>query len=105
MKIKLKPIFQALRIIKNNQKFCSNKVTTLPKVSYKTVLDYMAKNIKLSLKNKVTTLESLDITKKELHSEALSINGASRVSLLQPLADIIVQELENMPMIDMFSLI
>ena len=45
---KLKPIFQALRMIKNNQKICSNKVTTLPKVSYKTVLDYRAKNIELS---------------------------------------------------------
>ena len=61
LKIKLKPIFQALRMIKNNQKICSNKVATLPKVSYKTVLDYMAKNIELSLKNKVTPLESLAI--------------------------------------------
>ena len=76
LKIKLKPIFQALRIIKNNQKICSNKVTTLPKVSYKTVLDYMAKNIELSLKNKVTTLESLAITKKEPLNEAQSLNGA-----------------------------
>ena len=76
LKVKLKPIFQALRIVKDNQKFCSNKVTTLPKVSSKTVLDYLTKNIELSLKNHVTTLERLVITKKEPQSEALSKNGA-----------------------------
>ena len=36
----------------------------------------MAKNIELSLKNKVTTLESLVITKKEPLNEAQSLNGA-----------------------------
>lgn len=29
LKIKLKPIFQALRIVKDNQKLCFDKVTTL----------------------------------------------------------------------------
>ena len=76
LKVKLKPIFQALRIVKDNKKLYSDKVTTLPKVSYKTVLDNLAKNIELSLKNKVTTLEKLVITKKEPLNEALSKNGA-----------------------------
>lgn len=74
--VRLKPIFQALRIAKDNQKLYSKKVTTLPKVSSKTVLDYLAKNIEFSLKNKVTTLQKLSITEKELQKEALSKNGA-----------------------------
>ena len=74
--IRLKPIFQALKILKDNTKFSSEKVTTLPKVSYKTVLDYMAKNIEISLKNKVTTLEKLTVTKKEPHNETQIKNGA-----------------------------
>ena len=76
LKVKLKHIFQALRIVKDNQKFCSNKVTTLPKVSNKTVLDYLTKNIEISLKNHVTTLERLVITKKEPHLETQILNGA-----------------------------
>lgn len=74
--VKLKPIFQALRIIKDNENLCSKKVTTLPKVSSKTVLDYLTKNIEISLKNKVTTLKKLSIIEKEPHNEALSKNGA-----------------------------
>ncbi len=82
--IKLKPIFQALRITKNNIEYYSEKVTTLPKVSYKTVLEYMAKNIETSLKNKVTTIEKLIITKKEPLNETLSKNGAGKGLLLEP---------------------
>lgn len=74
--VKLKPIFQALRIVKDNSKYCSEKVTTLPMVSSKTVLDYLTKNIEFSLKNKVTTLEKLAITKKEPRIEAQFLNGA-----------------------------
>ena len=74
--VKLKPIFQALRIIKDNEHLCSKKVTTLPKVSCKTVLDYLTKNIEISLKNKVTTLKKLSIIKKEPTNETLFVNGA-----------------------------
>ena len=74
--VKLKPIFQALRILKDNEHLCSKKVTTLPKVSSKTVLDYLTKNIEISLKNKVTTLKKLSITKKEPANETLFVNGA-----------------------------
>ena len=74
--VKLKPIFQALRIIKDNENLCSKKVTTLPKVSSKTVLDYLTKNIEISLKNKVTTLKKLSITEKEPTNETLFVNGA-----------------------------
>ena len=74
--VRLKPIFQALRIVKDNEEFYSKKVTTLPKVSSKTVLEYLSKNIELSLKNKVTTLKKLSIIKKEPLNEALSKNGA-----------------------------
>ena len=76
LKVKLKPIFQALRIVKDNQKLYNSKVTTLPKASSKTVLDYLTKNIELSLKNQVTTLEKLIIKEKEPLNEALSKNGA-----------------------------
>ena len=51
--VKLKPIFQALRITKDNSKLCSEKVTTLPKASGKSVLDYLTKNIEISLKIKL----------------------------------------------------
>lgn len=74
--VKLKPIFQALRIVKDNIKFNSKKVTTLPKVSAKTVSEYLTKNIEISLKNKVTTLKKLTITEKEPLNEALFKNGA-----------------------------
>ena len=74
--VKLKPIFQALRIIKDNEHLCSKKVTTLPKVSCKTVLDYLTKNIEISLKNKVTTLKKLSIIEKEPANETLFVNGA-----------------------------
>ena len=96
LKVKLKPIFQALRIVKDNQKFCSNKVTTLPKVSNKTVLDYLTKNIEISLKNHVTTLVRLFITKKEPLNEALSKNGADNGNMLQLLAPVIAKELEHL---------
>ncbi len=76
LKVKLKPIFQALRIVKDNIQFNSKKVTTLPKVSAKTVSEYLTKNIEISLKNKVTTLKKLSIIKKEPLNEALSKNGA-----------------------------
>lgn len=76
LKIKLKPIFQALRIVKDNPKLCFDKVTTLPKVSSKTVLDYLMKNIELSLKNKVTTLENLTINEKTDLNEPVFKNGA-----------------------------
>ncbi len=76
LKVKLKPIFQALRIIKDNIEFNSKKVTTLPKVSNNVVLDYLAKSIEISLINKVTTLKKLTIIEKEPLNEALSKNGA-----------------------------
>jgi len=85
MEIKLKPIFQALRIVKDNPKLCSEKITTLPKVSSKTVLDYLTKNIELSLKNKVTTLEILTIKETETLTTSVSDNGASNGLLTDPL--------------------
>ena len=75
--VRLKPIFQALRIAKDNLILCSENVTTLPKVSSKSVVEYLSKNIELSLNNKITTLERLIITEKEPLNEALSENGAS----------------------------
>ncbi len=73
--VKFKPIFQALRIAKDNIK-SSNKVTTLPKVGSERVLEYLNKNIELSLKRKVTTLKKLSIIEKETSNESLSKNGA-----------------------------
>ena len=80
--------------MKNNQELYSNKVTTLPKVSSKSVLEFLNKNIEFSSKNKVTTLESLIISEKEPLAEALSENGASSGTELQPLFKIIALELE-----------
>ncbi|MEE3349058.1 MAG: recombinase family protein [Candidatus Gastranaerophilaceae bacterium] len=74
--VKLKPIFQALRIAKDNLELCSKKVTTLPKVSSKTISEYLAKNIEISLKNKVTTLKNLSIKEKTDYNEPASVNGA-----------------------------
>jgi len=104
--VRLKPIFQALRIAKDNQKLYSKKVTTLPKVSSKTVLDYLAKNIEISLKNKVTTLEKLSITEKELQKEALSKNGASNGIGLEPycieFAELTIHNMELMEQVNSF---
>ncbi len=74
--IKLKPIFQALRIINNNITEHSKKVTTLPKVSSRTILEYLTKNIEISLKNKVTTLKTLATKEKTDSCESVSKNGA-----------------------------
>lgn len=76
LSIKLKPIFQAFKIISDNSNNCSQKVTTLRKVSCKTLSEYLAENIELSLKNKVTTLESVANIKKEPHNETQILNGA-----------------------------
>lgn len=76
MSVKLKPIFQALRMAKQNEKYKSEKVTTLRKVSNKTLLDYLAENVEISLKNKVTTLKRLLDTKKEPFVSALLKYGA-----------------------------
>mgnify|MGYP007043619828 CR=1 FL=1 len=75
LSIKLKPIFQAFKIISDNSNNCSQKVTTLRKVSCKTLSEYLAENIELSLKNKVTTLESVANIKKEPHNETQILNG------------------------------
>ena len=75
--IKLKPIFQAFKIIHDNSNDSSKKVTTLRKVSSKTLSEYLGENIKLSLKNRVTTLENLANIKKEPHSETQILTGAS----------------------------
>lgn len=54
-----------------------------------------------SYKGKVTTLKKLTITKKEPYNKALSKNGASGNNWLQPLANIIIRELETMSIADM----
>ncbi len=41
--VRLKQIFQALRIAKDNLMLCSEKVTTLPKVSSKSIVEYLFK--------------------------------------------------------------
>ena len=76
LSIKLKPILLAFKIINDNSNNCSKKVTTLRKVSCKTLSEYLAKNIELSLKSKVTTLKSLANTKIESLNETQILNGA-----------------------------
>lgn len=55
----------------------------MPNVSYKTILEYMTKNIETPLQNKVTTIEKLTITKKEPLDETLFKNGAHDRSMLE----------------------
>jgi len=105
--VKLKPIFQALRIVKDNSKYCSEKVTTLPNVSGKTVLDYLTKNIEFSLKNKVTTLQTLIIPNKKAPEGAISVNGASDGTRDEPnyaeLAQMCLHETEVISEIEKWS--
>lgn len=86
MSVKLKPVFQALRIAKQNENNLSGNVVTFKKVAVKTVLDYLVENIDISLKNEVTTLERLYNTEKEPIYKALFINGAGKGVLLEHLS-------------------
>ena len=90
LRLKLKPIFQALRILKDNSEIHSKKVTTQSKVSNKALLQTLSKNIEISLKNEVTTLEKLIITKEEPHCETLSVNGAPNGMISEPLTEVII---------------
>lgn len=65
LRLKLKPIFQALRILKDNTEIHSKKVATQPKVSNEELLQILSENIEISLKNEVTTLKNLSIIKEE----------------------------------------
>lgn len=76
LRLKLKPIFQALRILKDNAETHSKKVATQSKVSNEELLQILSKNIEISLKNEVTTLKKLSIIEKEPTNETLSVNGA-----------------------------
>ena len=77
LRLKLKPIFQALRILKDNAEIHSKKVATQSKVSNEELLQILSKNIEISLKSEVATLKKLSITKEEPLNETLSVNGAS----------------------------
>ena len=76
LRLKLKPIFQALRILKDNTEIHSKKVATQSKVSNEELLQILSKNIEISLKSEVATLKKLSITKEEPLNETLSVNGA-----------------------------
>ncbi len=102
--VKLKPVFEALRLIKlyGNHENASEKVRTLKKPLNREVLEYLNEQIALMVNSKVRTLETRIVpTKKDPLSEGLNVNGASVGSLLQPLAQIIIKELENMPVAEM----
>ncbi len=76
LRLKLKPIFQALKILKDNAEIHSKEVATQSKVSNEELLQILSKNIEISLKSEVATLKKLSITKEEPLNETLSVNGA-----------------------------
>ena len=84
LRLKLKPIFQALRILKDNAETHSKKVATQSKVSNEELLQILSKNIEISLKNEVTTLKKLSIIEKEPTNETLSVNGAPDGMISEP---------------------
>ena len=76
--VKLSPIFEALRLLKNYglSDEESVKVRTLKKPTNSEVLEYLTNRITSGVNAKVRTLETAIITKKTDSCEPVSINGA-----------------------------
>ena len=78
IQVKLKPIFEALRVIKMaNIDSESVKVGTKKKPSDNEILEYLSNFITLAVNSKVRTLETRIITNKKDPEGSNSINGAS----------------------------
>lgn len=76
--VKLKPIFEALRLIKLNGNFEneSGKVRTLKKPVNREVLEYLSEQIALIVNSKVRTLETRIISNKKDPEGSNLLNGA-----------------------------
>lgn len=76
--VKLKPVFEALRLIKLNGNIEneSEKVRTLKKPLNREVLEYLNEQITLMVNSKVRTLETRIIPNKKAPEGAFLINGA-----------------------------
>ena len=78
LQVKLKPIFEALRVIKMaNIDSESVKVGTKKKPSDNEILEYLSNFITLAVNSKVRTLETRIISNKKDPEGSNSINGAS----------------------------
>ena len=76
--VKLKPVFEALRLIKlyGNHENESKKVRTLKKPLNREVLEYLNEQIALIVNSKVRTLETRIIPNKKAPEGANLLNGA-----------------------------
>ena len=76
--VKLKPVFEALRLIKLNGKFENEgkKVRTLKKPLNREVLEYLNEQIALMVNSKVRTLETRIIPNKKAPEGSNLLNGA-----------------------------
>ena len=77
LQVKLKPVFEALRVIKMaNIDSESVKVRTKKKPSDNEILEYLSNFITLAVNSKVRTLETRIITNKKDPEGSNSLNGA-----------------------------
>lgn len=76
--VKLKPVFEALRLIKLNGNIENEneKVRTLKKPLNREVLEYLNEQVTLMVNSKVRTLETCIIPNKKASEEAILLNGA-----------------------------
>lgn len=76
--VKLKPVFEALRLIKlhGNIENESEKVRTLKKPLNREVLEYLNEQVALMVNSKVRTLETRIVPNKKASAEAILLNGA-----------------------------
>ena len=76
--VKLNPIFESLRQIKNSEKYSEliDNVRTLKNSENSEVLEYLTNRLTLAINSKVRTLKTLIIPNKKAPEGANFINGA-----------------------------
>ena len=93
--VKLKPVFEHLRLIKAERMHSKNLYRTLETRSEKAKEDDIKTKDTITQIDDYRTRKTIMNTKKEPHIEAQFVNGADDDNWLQPIAKIIAQELEN----------
>ncbi len=101
--VKLSPIFEALRLLKNYglSDEESVKVRTLKKPTNSEVLEYLTNRITSGINAKVRTLETAIITEKTDSCEPVSKNGAGSGINLQPLYKFVAKQLIKTPIYEL----
>ncbi len=84
--VKLKPVFEALRLIKlyGNHENASEKVRTLKKPLNREVLEYLNEQIALMVNSKVRTLKTRIVPNKKAPEGANLLNGAPDGMISEP---------------------